>query len=310
MTDIKVPRELAKRLADKCAFLNDTRKAQDELRALLSAPTDTQRLSDGYDPKRCLACGGDHGQSGLSCPNMRVTAASDEPQRCPKCGYTKKDCRELMDHRLCGEPEPAPACLTCGDSGWIGGPSYSQPDEGGEPCPDCNSAPAPEVVERPFVKKEICPACEHQFESSANPYIAELRAALSERQGGELTGAARDVLTERTRQVTAEGCTAEHDDEHDQGDLAAAASAYALFAADELNPYSQGYGTYRDEPPEMWPWHEGLCGRGEGPEKTKPAWWKPTAPRHALVKAGALILAEIERLDRAALSATQQEKSE
>ncbi|WP_233154808.1 dATP/dGTP pyrophosphohydrolase domain-containing protein [Candidimonas nitroreducens] len=30
-----------------------------------------------------------------------------------------------------------PACQTCGGSGWIGGPSYYQPDEGGEPCPDC-----------------------------------------------------------------------------------------------------------------------------------------------------------------------------
>lgn len=31
-----------------------------------------------------------------------------------------------------------------------------------------------------------------------------------------------------------------------------------------------------------------------------PAWWKPLEPRCDLVKAGALILAEIERIDRAA----------
>ncbi len=30
-----------------------------------------------------------------------------------------------------------PACLTCGGSGWIGGPSFYAPDEGGEECPDC-----------------------------------------------------------------------------------------------------------------------------------------------------------------------------
>ncbi|MGX6999870.1 hypothetical protein [Caballeronia sp. KNU42] len=33
-------------------------------------------------------------------------------------------------------------CATCNGNGMIGGPSYSQPDEGGEPCPDCNSPAA------------------------------------------------------------------------------------------------------------------------------------------------------------------------
>lgn len=28
-------------------------------------------------------------------------------------------------------------CRTCDGHGMIGGPSYSQPDEGGEPCPEC-----------------------------------------------------------------------------------------------------------------------------------------------------------------------------
>ena len=30
-------------------------------------------------------------------------------------------------------------CRTCDGHGMIGGPSYSQPDEGGEPCPDCDA---------------------------------------------------------------------------------------------------------------------------------------------------------------------------
>jgi hypothetical protein len=38
--------------------------------------------------------------------------------------------------------------------------------------------------------------------------------------------------------------------------------------------------------PTDWPWPE--------------SWWKPTGDRRNLVKAGALILAEIERIDRAA----------
>ncbi|MGL4692201.1 MAG: hypothetical protein ACRCWE_08765 [Stenotrophomonas maltophilia] len=33
--------------------------------------------------------------------------------------------------------QPLPRCLTCGDRGWIGGPSFYAPDEGGEQCPDC-----------------------------------------------------------------------------------------------------------------------------------------------------------------------------
>lgn len=32
-----------------------------------------------------------------------------------------------------------PACMTCGGSGWIGGPSFYAPDEGGEECPDCST---------------------------------------------------------------------------------------------------------------------------------------------------------------------------
>lgn len=45
--------------------------------------------------------------------------------------------------------------------------------------------------------------------------------------------------------------------------------------------------TSQDDPPRNWPWHR--------------VWWKPSTRRRNLVKAGALILAEIERLDRAAI---------
>lgn len=99
----------------------------------------------------------------------------------------------------------------------------------------------------------------------------------------------RDVLAERRRQIEAEGWTPQHDDEHDPGELAAAAAAYALAAADKLHPLSQGDGNYENEPPPAWPWtHE---------------WWKPDEPRRMIVKACALGLAEIERMDRAALTA-------
>lgn len=106
------------------------------------------------------------------------------------------------------------------------------------------------------------------------------------------TDAARDVLAERQRQMDVEGWTPEHDGGHDAGELAAAGSASALYAADELNPHSQGDGDYGRELPAMWPWES--------------KWWKPTDPRRALVKAGALILAEIERIDRQAAQGVQQ----
>lgn len=91
----------------------------------------------------------------------------------------------------------------------------------------------------------------------------------------EMTKAAADVLAERRRQIEAEGWTPEHDDEHSVGEMAKAAACYALVSAG-FNP---------DATINVWPWHR--------------RWWKPSDTRCNLVKAAALILAEIERLDRA-----------
>lgn len=95
--------------------------------------------------------------------------------------------------------------------------------------------------------------------------------------GDAQTAAARDVLAERQRQISVEGWTPEHDDRHTTGALATAAGCYAMFTL----AYPPG------DPVSFWPW--------------SPSWWKPSdESRRNLVKAGALILAEIERLDRAA----------
>lgn len=108
--------------------------------------------------------------------------------------------------------------------------------------------------------------------------------------------ALRDVAAERRRQISAEGWTPDHDDEHADGDLAMAAACYALPEIHrEVFPRkdARNVGRSADEPivvyddvlcPMLWPWH------GAG--------WKPKDRRGDLVKAGALILAEIERLDR------------
>ena len=92
--------------------------------------------------------------------------------------------------------------------------------------------------------------------------------------------AARDILAERRRQVEAEGWTPEHDDEHTNGAMCMAAVCYA-----EWDHYEHPKGANTDDlVPINWPWGA--------------AWWKPANRRRNLVKAGALILAEIERLDR------------
>lgn len=102
-----------------------------------------------------------------------------------------------------------------------------------------------------------------------------------------LTDAVRDMLAERARQVSAEGWTPEHDDAHDNGEMARAAACYAMqVALDNIGTPGLADAT-KHMIREMWPWSRN--------------WWKPTDPRRDLVKAGALILAEIERLDRAAL---------
>ena len=99
---------------------------------------------------------------------------------------------------------------------------------------------------------------------------------------GAMAQAFYDLLAERLRQVDDEGWSPEHDDQHTFGELANAAGCYAWIAglSDELR-------LILDAPPPIWPSNWGSD------------WWKPTDRRRDLVKAGALILAEIERIDRA-----------
>jgi hypothetical protein len=96
-----------------------------------------------------------------------------------------------------------------------------------------------------------------------------------------MSQAIEDVVFERERQKTVERWSKEHDDQHVNGELARAAACYA---------YEAGRTDYQrdidgNEPPMMWPWSA--------------EWWKPTNRRRDLIKAGAMILAEIERIDRA-----------
>jgi hypothetical protein len=85
-----------------------------------------------------------------------------------------------------------------------------------------------------------------------------------------------EVAAERERQKSAEGWTPEHDDIHTDGEMASAAGCYALNAGRER--FADGI------VPIFWPWDR--------------KWWKPKDRRRDLVRAAALIIAEIERIDR------------
>ncbi len=89
------------------------------------------------------------------------------------------------------------------------------------------------------------------------------------------------IAAERRRQVSKEGWTPEHDDKHNVGQMAKAAACYAM--PTDVRETEVDNRSYRWI---IWPWTE--------------KWWKPTPKDRVreLVKAGALIAAEIDRLQR------------
>ncbi|MDY1482858.1 hypothetical protein [Pseudomonas aeruginosa] len=117
--------------------------------------------------------------------------------------------------------------------------------------------------------------------------IHDALRSLAAAPGKEVPQAWLDVQAERRRQITAEGWTPEHDDAHSHGEMARAAACYALAGSSAPND-----GTAALLVSLAWPWDE--------------QWWKPTSARRDLVKACALALAEIERLDRAGISQNPQ----
>ncbi|WP_202863795.1 DUF3850 domain-containing protein [Burkholderia gladioli] len=105
----------------------------------------------------------------------------------------------------------------------------------------------------------------------ANRLLAPAEAMASA-DAAVLTAAARDVLAERARQISVEGWTPEHDDQYVHQELERAAICYIVIGPNRMSP-------------DDWPFH--------------PKYWKPAEPRRELVKAAALLIAAIERLDRA-----------
>lgn len=100
------------------------------------------------------------------------------------------------------------------------------------------------------------------------------------------TCAAQDILNERRRQIESEGWSEDHDDQHTDQSLALVAALYAapveLFGAETD---SNGRFFAFEDP---WPttWDESWDRRDD------------FSPRRRLVVAAALLIAEIERIDR------------
>jgi hypothetical protein len=93
------------------------------------------------------------------------------------------------------------------------------------------------------------------------------------------------IAEERQRQQDigpkGEAWDSSHDDQHDEGELLKAALCYIRFALASLK--LKGHKRKLSPPPD-WPWER--------------EWWKPHENQSDLARAGALIAAEIDRLQR------------
>ncbi|HGN2140882.1 TPA: hypothetical protein ACKRYP_004903 [Pseudomonas aeruginosa] len=230
-------------------------------------------------------------------------------------GTVYVEARQCDECQHVGINDSADGLAACHDCDWTG----PEPDE--DKCPDC---------QRENCMAAACPQCGARYVLVASEEIAapvaqaqhsvpevsgigrdfayprsvvlylrteptddDLRAihdglrSLAAAPGTEVPQAWLDVQAERRRQITAEGWTPDHDDAHSHGEMARAAACYALAGSSAPND-----GTAALLVSLAWPWDE--------------QWWKPTSARRDLVKACALALAEIERLDRAGISQNPQ----
>lgn len=184
---------------------------------------------------------------------------------------TKSDLAEVADAILNLAPVAKGAGAEPG-AGWV----YNSPDTGMEYS-----------TEHPLESGEIPDATDVRrstfFEDWMFGEIGRLDAKVRElvvnlAPAGGRSQAMADVAAERQRQVEVEGWTPEHDDGHG-GDLLTAAVCYAQRRMDE-----DRFGVFANYAPAAWPWGA--------------SWWKPKDRRRDLIRAAALLVAEIERIDR------------
>lgn len=98
------------------------------------------------------------------------------------------------------------------------------------------------------------------------------------------------IAAERARQIEGEGWSAEHDDKHRELELLRAAESYLTAV---ISPDEEGDENGQTRPGWDWPWDRKR--------------WKPSDdPVRNLVKAGALIAAELDRLQRKSATPTRR----
>jgi hypothetical protein len=118
-----------------------------------------------------------------------------------------------------------------------------------------------------------------------NNTLFQRLTALEAHEGALQNDGVALIAAERARQVSREGWTSEHDNEHRNGEMAISAVRYALEDAGREYPELPELEDAREALAAAWPWQS--CD------------WKPKDPILNLVRAGALIAAEIDRRQRA-----------
>lgn len=175
-------------------------------------------------------------------------------------------CRQLLQSQ--GKPHPKSNCAGCGSLA----PRWRACDLAIKNAPrawmieDRIAGGEPTITTDP---QYAAMKAEQKFEGSP---AAAVTALFSGASPLTLAGVVGEIHAERARQIAGEGHAVEGDDLYKALELPKAAAAYCLTASGQV-----GLGSM------VWPW---------------PDCFKPTTARRDLIKAAALIVAEIERLDR------------
>lgn len=184
------------------------------------------------------------------------------------------------------EPDEGGGCDLCGGEGTIETDGPAPDETHGYYCPRCE----PHKAAAQFLMTRACRIQRLHEPVSAVHELRDAERVMREwAEKYARAPAAKGVAliaAERRRQVEKEGWTHEHDDEHVEGEMAGAAASYAAAAQRDIaeGPLLAGH---QRPPLQTWRWAA--------------KWWKPKDPISNLVRAGALIAAEIDRLTRAAL---------
>lgn len=123
--------------------------------------------------------------------------------------------------------------------------------------------------------------------------LTALSARIAELEAERQHPVIEEIRAERERQMSAERWTPEHDDRYTQSQLALAGACYALSASGLGDESKFIHGRWETPIDWYWPWHR--------------SFWKPKDRRRDLIRAAALIVAEIERLDHAAAQPPAEE---